>query len=81
MSSGNVEGAAERLLPPDWSEQKTEDGKVYYFNTSSGQSMWTPPSAAVAVAFCLVVIFVTVHLVRGKALGRLSRMLLCPLAG
>jgi len=27
-------------LPPGWEEAKTEDGKVYYYNTSTKKTQW-----------------------------------------
>ncbi|ETP27300.1 hypothetical protein F441_00176 [Phytophthora nicotianae CJ01A1] len=30
-------------LPPDWEQGETEDGTLYYFNSSSGESIWEHP--------------------------------------
>ena len=30
-------------LPPGWSEQKTADGKTYYFNKKTKKSVWKKP--------------------------------------
>ena len=45
-------GAAAAAPPPPppppaggWEEVRTPDGKVYYHNTATGQTSWTPPGA------------------------------------
>ena len=30
-------------LPPDWKPCKSPDGEIYYFNFSTGESVWAPP--------------------------------------
>eukprot|EP00004_Rigifila_ramosa_P012787 TRINITY_DN2798_c0_g1_i1.p1 TRINITY_DN2798_c0_g1~~TRINITY_DN2798_c0_g1_i1.p1 ORF type:complete len:695 (-),score=210.40 TRINITY_DN2798_c0_g1_i1:32-2035(-) len=32
------------VLPADWKQMQTEQGHVYYYNTRTGESSWTPPS-------------------------------------
>ena len=29
--------------PSEWSQHTTDDGRVYYYDSVSGTSMWTPP--------------------------------------
>lgn len=31
-------------LPPNWSEQKDDQQRTYYFNSATGQSVWERPS-------------------------------------
>jgi hypothetical protein len=30
-------------LPPGWTQQKTEDGRTYYFNASKNATQWERP--------------------------------------
>jgi hypothetical protein len=32
-------------LPSNWEMQKTEDGQTYYYNQSTGESLWERPTA------------------------------------
>ena len=56
-----VDGAAtvatdfEAALPEGWVEQKTEDGKTYYYNRDFEMTQWSRPTpATVAVARAMV---------------------------
>lgn len=40
-----VRPAAAGGLPPNWSMQKTDEGHPYWFNSISGESTWTKPTA------------------------------------
>ena len=41
---------AKEQLPPDWSEEKTDDGTTYYYNSVTQESSWTKPETKPAAA-------------------------------
>lgn len=41
--SGPAPSAPCPVLPAGWTEHNTASGQVYYYNSATGQSMWTRP--------------------------------------
>lgn len=52
-----------RLQAADWSEHKTPDGKCYFFNSKTQQSVWEKPKILIQVEGILPAFYVNLSVI------------------